>query len=78
VDYMSNRHSLSMKRPKDVKYAKEKLCLTMIWPNYTVIELSSNLNMLKVVWLYNCSGRLTNQRQYAGLYEPFHISLHSG
>jgi hypothetical protein len=49
VDYMSNRHSLSMKRPKDVKYAKGKLCLTMIWPSYTVIELSGNLNMLRLL-----------------------------
>ena len=49
MDYMSNRHSLSMKRPKDVKYAKEKLCLTMTWPNYTVIELSGNLNMLRLL-----------------------------
>ena len=49
MDYMSNRHSLSMKRPKDVKYAKEKLGLTMIWPNYTVIELSGNLNMLRLL-----------------------------
>ena len=49
MDYMSNRHSLSMKRPKDVKYAKEKLGLAMNWPNYTVIELLGNLNMVRLL-----------------------------